>query len=114
MYATLFPNEKKVTDELYQMKSHMREIKEKGDALLGVYPLQFLLDISQTTVQGVSFTEIGIDRDLSTMQGEASSMDDIDKIKARLSASRANVSVSDIKPLPTGKILFTVVVKGQR
>jgi hypothetical protein len=92
----------------------MREIKEKGDALLGVYPLQFLLDLSQKTVQGVAFNEIGLDRDLSTMKGEASSMDDIDKMKTRLSASRANVSVSDIKPLPTGKILFTVVAKVQR
>ncbi|HUO76428.1 MAG TPA: GspL/Epsl periplasmic domain-containing protein [Thermodesulfovibrionales bacterium] len=114
MYTTLFPNEKRVADELYQMKSHMREIKEKGDALLGVYPLQFLLDLSQKTVPGVAFSEIGLDRDLSTMKGEASSMDDIDKMKTRLSASRANVSVSDIKPLPTGKILFTVVAKAQR
>jgi len=114
MYTTLFPDEKRVTDELYQMKSHMREIKEKGDALLGVYPLQFLLDLSQKTVQGVAFNEIGLDRDLSTMKGEASSIDDIDKMKVKISASRTNVSVSDIKPLPSGRILFTVVAKGQR
>jgi type II secretory pathway component PulL len=114
MYTALFPNEKRITDELYQMKSHMREIKEKGDALLGVYPLQFLLDLSQKTVPGVAFNEIGLDKDLSTMKGEASSMDDIDKMKARLSSPRTNVSVSDIKPLPTGKVLFTVVAKGQR
>ncbi|HXX53246.1 MAG TPA: hypothetical protein VEI46_01920 [Thermodesulfovibrionales bacterium] len=114
MYAALFPNEKKITDELYQMKSHMREIKEKGDALLGVHPLQFLLDLSQKTVQGVALNEIVLDKDVSTIKGEASSMDGIDKMKTRLSASLTNVSVSDIKPLPTGKILFTVVVKGQR
>lgn len=114
MYAALFPNEKRVTDELYQMKSHMREIKEKGDALLGVHPLRFLLELSQKTVQGVAFNEIVLDRELSTMKGEASSMDDIDKMKTRLSASRTDVSVSDIKPLPSGKTLFTVVIKGQK
>jgi hypothetical protein len=114
IYAALFPNEKRVTDELYQMKSHMREIKEKGDALLGVHTLRFLLDLSQKTVQGVAFNEIVLDKELSTMKGEASSMDDIDKIKKRLSALRTDVSVSDIKPLPSGKTLFTVVIKGQR
>jgi len=114
MYTALFPNEKRVTDELYQMKSHMREIKEKGDALLGVHPLQFLLDLSQKTVQGVAFNEMVLDKDLSTMKGEASSMDDIDKMKMRLSVPRTDVSVSDIKPLPAGKTLFTLVIKGQR
>jgi len=114
VYTALFPNEKRVTDELYQMKSHMREIREKGDALLGVHPLRFLLDLSQKTVQGVAFNEIVLDKDLSTMRGEASSMDDIDKMKARLSALRTDASVSDIKPLPSGKTLFTLVIKGQR
>ena len=114
MYTTLFPNEKKVADELYQMKSHMREIKDKGDALLGVHPLRFLLDLSQKTVQGVAFNEIVLDKELSTMKGEAPSMDDVDKMKTRLSAPRTDVSVSDIKPLPSGKTLFTVVIKGQR
>jgi type II secretory pathway component PulL len=114
MYTALFPDEKKVTDELYQMKSHMREVKEKGDALLGVDPLRFLLDLSQKTVQGVAFNEIVLDKELSTMKGEASSMEDIDRMKAGLSAPRTDVSVSDIKPMPSGKTLFTVVRKGQR
>jgi len=113
IYTALFPNEKRVTDELYQLKSHMREVKDKGDALIGVYPLQLLLDLSRKTIQGVAFNEIILDRELSTMRGEASSVDDIDKIKTRLSAPQMNVSVSDIKPLPTGRILFSIVVKGQ-
>jgi hypothetical protein len=48
------------------------------------------------------------------MKGEASSMEDIDRMKAGLSAPRTDVSVSDIKPMPSGKTLFTVVRKGQR
>jgi type II secretory pathway component PulL len=113
-YSALFPNEKRVTDELYQLKSHMREIKEKGDALLGVHSLQFLLDLSQKMVRGVAFNEIVLDKDMSTMKGEASSMDDIDKMKTRLTDPRTDVSASDIKPLPSGKTLFTLVIKGQR
>lgn len=114
IYTALFPGEKKVTDELYQMKSHMKELKEKGDALIGVYPLQFLLDISQKTVQEAAFNELSMDRDLITMKGEASSMADVDKMKAGLSKFLANVSVSDIKPLTSGKIFFAVVAKGRK
>jgi len=62
----------------------------------------------------VAFNEIVLDKELSTMKGEAPSMDDVDKMKTRLSAPRTDVSVSDIKPLPSGKTLFTVVIKGQR
>lgn len=114
IYAGLFPGEKKVTDELYQMKSHMKELKEKGDALIGVYPLQFLLDVSQKTVRGAAFNELSMDRDLTTMKGEASSMADVDKIKSGLSEFLVNVSVSDIKPLTSGKIFFTLVAKGRK
>ena len=113
-YAGLFPTEKKITDELYQMKSHMKEIKEKGDALIGVQPLQFLLDLSQKTPQGILFYEIAIDKDLITMKGEASSMDDVDKAKTRLSEVLKDVSVSDIKPSTVGKTLFTLVAKGRK
>ncbi len=113
-YVGLFPNEKKITDELYQMKSHMKEIKEKGDALIGVQPLQFLLDLSQKTVPGIVFYEISLDKDIVTMKGEASSMGDVDRAKMRLSGGLKDVSVSDIKPSAGGKTLFTIVAKGRR
>jgi type II secretory pathway component PulL len=113
-YAGLFPNEKKITDELYQMKSHMKEIKEKGDALVGVQPLQFLLDLSQKTPQGIMFYEITLDKGLITLKGEASSMGDVDKVKTRLSEVLKDVSVADIKPSTGGKTLFTLVAKGRK
>ncbi|MCK7504931.1 MAG: hypothetical protein MZV70_13195, partial [Desulfobacterales bacterium] len=34
-YTELFPKEKKITDEVYQLKSHLKEIGERGDALAG-------------------------------------------------------------------------------
>ncbi len=113
-YAGLFPSEKKITDELYQMKAHMKEIKEKGDALIGVQPLQYLLDLSQKTVPGILFYEISLDKDLVTMKGEASSMGDVDRAKTRLSEVLKDVSVSDIKPSTGGKTLFTLVAKGRK
>jgi hypothetical protein len=109
----LFPEEKKISDELYQMKAHMKGIQEKGDALIGVYPLQLLLDLSQKRVQGAVFNEISIDKDTMTIKGEAALMDDVGKIKAKVSESMKDVSVADIKPSVAGKVMFTVIVKRQ-
>ena len=104
-----------VAIEAYLVANKMFEkIKEKGDALIGVEPLQFLLDLSQKTPQGILFYEIAIDKDLITMKGEASSMDDVDKAKTRLSEVLKDVSVSDIKPSTVGKTLFTLVAKGRK
>jgi type II secretory pathway component PulL len=114
LYTALFPSEKKIADELYQMKSHMKEIREKGDALIGVHPLPLLLELSQKNLQGISFNEIGFGRDLITMKGEVPSMSDIDRVKTRLSEFLKDVSVSDIKPSAGDKTLFTVVAKGRR
>ncbi len=113
-YAALFPGEKKITDELYQMKSHMKEIRERGDAMVGVNPLQSLLDMSQRTVPGVAVNEISFDRDLTTIKGEASSMADIDKMKSKLAEYLSNVSVSDVRQISAGKVFFTVTAKGQK
>lgn len=114
MYSALFPSEKNIADELYQMKSHMKEIREKGDALIGIHPLQFLLDLSQKNPQGVAFSEIGLDRDIITAKGEAASMNDIDKVKTRLSEFLRDVSVTDIRPSAGGKTFFTVIARGRK
>lgn len=114
VYGGLFPEDKKITDELYQMKSHMKEMKEKGDTLIGIYPLRFLLDVSQKMVQGAAFSEISLDRDLITLKGEANSMSEIDAIKKKLAEFLMDVSVSDIKPSVSGKSFFTVIAKGYK
>ncbi|HYA27117.1 MAG TPA: GspL/Epsl periplasmic domain-containing protein [Thermodesulfovibrionales bacterium] len=114
LYTAVFPAEKRITDELYQMKSHIKETKEKGDVLVGVRPLQLLLELSQKTPRGVVFNEIGFDRGLVTLKGEATSMNEIDGAKARLSEFLGDMSVSDIRPSAGDKTLFTMVAKGRR
>ena len=113
MYTGLFPDEKKISDELYQMKSHIKEIHEKGDALMGVRPLNFMLDLSLKPTGGVILNEISLDKELITMKGEASSMDNIDRLKTGLSGFLNDVSVTDIKPAAENKFSFTAVAKGR-
>jgi hypothetical protein len=95
------------------MKAHMREIREKGDALIGIYPLQTLMDLSKVKLHGVVFNEISLDKDKVTIKGEAASMDDIGRIKTEIAKSLKDISVTDIKPSVAGKVLFTVIAKGQ-
>jgi type II secretory pathway component PulL len=111
-YSSIFPGEKKIIDELYQLKSHIREIGEKNDALTGVSALQFLAELSKRMESQVVYNDIQIEKGLVKLKGEARSTDDLTKIRAKLSEFLSDVSVSDVKPTAQGKILFTVVAKG--
>jgi len=111
-YSSIFPGEKKIIDELYQLKSHIKEIGEKNDALTGVSTLQVLLELSKRMESHAVYNDIQIEKGLVKLKGEASSTDDLTKIKTKLSEFLLDVSVSDIKPTAQGKILFTVVAKG--
>ncbi len=110
-YTTLFPNEKKVTDELYQLKSHMKEVQEKADALIGVSPLQVMLALSQQKFQNAVFNEISLDRDRITLKGEAFSMGAIEKMRSGLGEFLTDISLSDARPITENKILFSVTAR---
>lgn len=111
LYSSLFPADKKITDELYQMKSHMKNIKEKADILIGVYPLEHLIDLSNKKSKGIVVEELNLEKEIFTIKGEAASMSDLDEMKKSLSEKYHNVSISDMKPLSENKILFTIIIK---
>lgn len=113
-YSFLFPGDKKVTDEVYQLKAHLKELKDKGESLFGVYPLQFLLDVSKKAVPGASYSEITLDKDVITLKGEAASIDDTGKLKTALAEFLADVTVSDTKQTQNGKAAFTIIAKGHK
>jgi len=112
-YAGLFPGEKRIVDALYQMKSHIKNMKETGDLLLGVNPLQFLVDLSEKESDGVEYHEMNLEKDLVKLKAEAVSMEAVDQAKVRLSKYLSGVSVSELKPAPNGKFFFTVVATGR-
>ena len=112
-YSSLFPNDKKTIDVLNQLKSHIREIEQKDDALTGIAALKFLIDLSKTRESNVVYTDIQIEKDLIKMKAETGSMDDLSKIKMKLSEFLTDVSISDVKSTAHGKIIFTVLAKGQ-
>jgi type II secretory pathway component PulL len=113
-YKKLFPGDKRIIDELYQLKSHLKETREKSDALAGTEPLRFLKNLSQRAEPNVVYGEIHLEKGIIRMKAEARSMDDLSRIQLKLSEFLTDVSISDVKPTDRGKILFTVVAKEQR
>jgi Type II secretory pathway, component PulL len=112
-YSSLFPSDKKTIDVLNQLKSHIREIEEKNDTLIGIATLKFLMDLSKRRESYIVYTDIQIEKNLIKMKAETSSMDDLSKIKMKLSEFLPDVSISDVKSTAHGKIIFTVIAKGQ-
>jgi type II secretory pathway component PulL len=113
-YTGLFPTEKKISNELYQLKAHIKELKDKESSFVGLSPLKVLLDLSSVSRPGISFIEVTIDRDITILKGEAPSMSDVQKTKTELEKVFTDVAISDTKPSSQGKTLFTITVKGRK
>ena len=113
-YRGLFPSEKKISNELYQLRAHMKELKDKESSFVGISALDTLLDLSSAGRPGVSFIEVTVDRDLTILKGEAPSMSDVQKTKTDLEKVFTEVTISDTKPSVQGKTFFTLTVKGRK
>jgi type II secretory pathway component PulL len=112
LYKSLFPAETRIVDELYQMKSHMKELEIKKDALIGISLLKFLSELSKRKDLHVSYQNIQIEKGgLVKMRAEAIKMEDLAFVKTKLSEYLSDVSLTDIKPAVNGRVIFTVVAK---
>lgn len=110
-YQEIFPGEKNIVNELYQLKSHMKELKDKEEFYVGVNPLNLLFNLSQIDKQGVVFNEITADRGNLTMKGEAPSLSDIQLVRGKLESFFNEVTISDSKSSSQGTMLFTITAK---
>jgi hypothetical protein len=110
-YQEIFPQEKNIMNELYQLKAHMKELKNKEQFFIGVDPLTLLLKLSRIDRHGVIFNEIVADREKFIVKGEAPSLSDIQKIKIELERLFDEVNISDSKASAQGQMLFTITAK---
>lgn len=113
-YSSLFPTEKRITDELYQLKAHLRDARERLDLTGSIPALNLLLNLSSTRPQGIVFYEIGLTTEGLTIKGESASMEEINRFKEGLSDIAISVNVSDLKPVTGGRFNFTIsgVIRG--
>lgn len=108
IYTALFPEDKRISDELYQMRSHIKSAKERADTFGGVQALHFLKEVSKRMVGGIVFSEISISSETVTMKGETASMESLGKAKETLSALMTDINISDLKNSVEGKTVFTL------
>ena len=113
-YSSLFPQEKKVTNELYQMKSHLKELDDKERVLLGISPLEFYLELTRVSRPGTNFTEITIDKERVLLKGECPSLSDVQQIKSNLEGFLTDVNISQAKPSSSNKVVFSITAKRRK
>jgi type II secretory pathway component PulL len=113
-YLGLFPDEKRATDEVYQLRAHLKELKEKESSFAGISPLEILLDASRANMQNAALNEITIDSDYTVIKGECPAMSDVERIKKNLESFLNGVTISDAKTSPKNRILFTLTVRGRK
>src|SRR5208282_5400772 len=110
-YSDMFPADRNITSEIYQLKAHLRELKDKEPMFAGIAPLQVLLDVTATSKNGFSFNEIDIEKALIILKGECRTLSDVQTLRNSLASFFTDVTISDSKPLVRGKTAFTITAK---
>jgi hypothetical protein len=105
-YHALFPEERRVSDELYQLKSHMKSLRDKRAALVGASPLRTLKMLSESRTQGTYLTEMTVDQNSVSLKGESPSVSEVDSFKSRLAPHLTDLRVTDVRPMADGKTSF--------
>ncbi len=113
-YAEVFPNEKKAADELYQLRAHLKELKDREGTFNGISPLQTLLALSSVSGQGISFTEVSLDKDRIIMRGECPSLSDVQRLKGNLERLLVGVGIADTKISAQNRTAFTITAKDKK
>lgn len=111
MYQTIFPHEKNIFNEIYQISSHIKELEGKEDVYLGISPLKILLDLSRINMNGLIINEIVADKINIVIKGEAPSLSVIQEYRDKLSEIYSNVNISESKELVNRKIGFTIIIR---
>lgn len=113
-YLSLFPHEKRITSETYQLRAHMKELTERESALTGISPLAIMLDLTRVVRPGVKLTEITMEKNVIVLKGECPSLSDVQSIRNELGNIMEDVTISDTKPSSRHGTLFTLTAKRKR
>ncbi len=111
IYLDLFPGETKISSELYQLRAHMKELKERESSFVGVSPLETLRELSGAGTPGLALNEVTMERDLVVLKGECASLSDVQGYKNRLDGTFGDVVISDTRPSAQNRVLFTITAK---
>jgi hypothetical protein len=111
IYHGLFPGETRISDELYQLKAHLKELNERESSFVGVSPLGTLLGLSRFGRPGLALSEVTMERESIVLKGECLSLSDVQKYADTLGGGFSDVVISDTKPSAQNRILFTITAR---
>jgi type II secretory pathway component PulL len=110
-YLELFPADKNIVNELLQVKSHLKELRNREQVIIGVKPLDVLAELSRVKREDGRFHEVTIEDEKITLRGEAGSLSAVQRLQEKLKEHFLDVSISDSKGSVQGKTLFTITAK---
>jgi len=113
-YLELFPEEKTVMNELHQLKAHIKELRGREEAFIGVKPLNVLSQLAQVERQGARFHEVTIERDKLIFRGESGSLSGVQELQEKLKKYFDEVSISDSKTSVQGTTVFSITAKERK
>ncbi|MCX8069644.1 MAG: hypothetical protein N2738_03990, partial [Thermodesulfovibrionales bacterium] len=105
-YITLFPEDKKISDEIYQLKSKLKVLKDKEDAIMGIKGLDVLKKLSEVKKEGITLNELTLEKDSIKMKGDAVSMEEIERFKKELSWIKG-LNISNVNQTDKGVFAFS-------
>lgn len=111
-YQALFPAEKRISNEVYQLKAHIKELQDKESSFIGSSPLKVLYALTRISSPDVSLSEVTVEKEIIILKGECSSLSDAQRIKNELDEILDGVSITDTKPSSRNKTFFTITAKG--
>jgi type II secretory pathway component PulL len=110
----LFPGEKNIVNENYQLKSHLKDLKNREEFLIGVKPLDVFMALAQIERDGARFYEVNIERGKLSFRGEAGSLSSVQQIRERLNKYFDDVSISASETSVQGTTAFTITARERK
>jgi len=111
MYQGLFPQENNIFNEIYQIKSHIRELEEKENVFVSVSPLEILIELSRLKRNGLVVSELAVEKNNIIIKGESHSLSIIKDFRDGLNKIYRDVNISDSKELVQEKMAFTIIAR---
>lgn len=111
IYSSLMPEDSRIINPLYQLKSHKKQLDWKVDEFNDINPLHVLKLISEEWGAGSSIDEIEALKDLITIKGEADNADQVKTMADVLQDKFSGEPVIETKQSSGTKIGYTIQVR---
>ncbi len=113
-YKKVFKNEKRVVSPLYQIKSHIKTIKDKQAFFYGISPLELVSDISSINNPNIIFNEVEINADMMKIKGDAQNMIDVERVQNELQKRFSDVRVIETRTSSDKRVVFSLTISLKR